>query len=162
MKKNRQLVVDKEKGDCFRACLTSILEIPNDKKLPNCDDASWLTKWMQLLYPYGLSLAFEAKACWRSGYWIASVKSKNYKDTTHAVVMFQSKVAFDPSTKKKYKIGESLLGKEVVSGGYYLEVLNPAKRKSRRKKNPPLAASWDLNGQLATSSELLLFRTGTL
>ena len=129
MQKNKQLVVDKEKGDCFRACLTSILELPNDPKLPNCDDIEWLNKWHSFLYDFGLTLAFEQKACWRQGYWIASVKSKNYADTTHAIVMQGSKVAFDPSTKKRYRIGKTLLGKDVVQGGYFLEVLDPSKIK---------------------------------
>lgn len=32
------------------------------------------------------------------GWWIASVISENYEDSTHAVVMFDDQVAFDPST----------------------------------------------------------------
>lgn len=33
------------------------------------------------------------------GWWIASVISQNFEDSTHAVVMFNDQVAFDPSLK---------------------------------------------------------------
>lgn len=36
-------------------------------------------------------------------------------------------VVFDPSTKKRYKTGESLLGKKLVQGGHYLEVIDATK-----------------------------------
>lgn len=127
MKKNRQLVADSVKGDCFRACVTSVLGIPNSPKLPNCDDPEWSLKWDRLLGRFGIALSYSQKACWRRGYWIASVKSKNFKEVTHAIVMNGIYVAWDPSTKVRYKAGESLLGKDVVLGGHYLEVTDPSK-----------------------------------
>lgn len=127
MIKNKQLIVDSIKGDCFRACVTSVLEIPNLPSLPNCDDPEWFLKWDRILRTFGVALRYEAKACWRSGYWIASVKSKNYKEVTHAIVMNGLRVAFDPSTKRRYHVGYSLLGKDVVNGGHYFEILDPSK-----------------------------------
>lgn len=35
------------------------------------------------------------------GYWIASVISENFEDSTHAVVMHEREVVFDPSTKPR-------------------------------------------------------------
>ena len=35
------------------------------------------------------------------GYWIASVISENFEDSTHAIVMLDRDVAFDPSTKPR-------------------------------------------------------------
>ena len=127
MIKNKQLVCDKEKGDCFRACLTSILELPNDSKLPNCDQTDWLSRWHTFLYDFGLTLNYEQKSCWRLGYWIANVKSKNFADTTHAIVMNGTDVAHDPSTKECYLEAESLLGQDVVLGGWSLEAIDPSK-----------------------------------
>lgn len=127
MRKNKQLICDSKKGDCFRACLTSILGLPNDPKLPNCDDPEWYMKWNKLLWRFGLTLIYNQDSCWKSGYWIARVKSKNFKDTTHAIVMYDLQVAHDPSLKKRYRVGQSLLGGAAVLGGHSLEVTDASK-----------------------------------
>ena len=127
MKKNKQHIVDNKNGDCFRACLTSILGIPNDKKLPNVSQKDWWSQWDNLLKYLGLEIVYRPKDCWMNGYWIASVKSKNFKNSTHAIVMNGLNVAFDPSTKKRYRTGQSLLGKDVVQGGYSLVVNDASK-----------------------------------
>lgn len=127
IRKNKQLIVDPGKGDCFRACVTSLLGVPNDPLFPNVHDKDWIIKWDKLLYQFGLSLIFDQIACWRSGYWIASVKSKNYKNGTHAIIMNGSHVYFDPSTKKRYKENQSLLGENIVSGGWFFEVIDSSK-----------------------------------
>lgn len=129
MRKNKQRVFDIETGDCFRACMSSLLGIANTNGLPHIDKPSWFSDWRKFLLRYGLALTFEKEACWRSGYWIASVKSKNFPKTTHAIVMHHSKVWHDPSTKKRYRAGRSLLGKDIVVGGYFLEVVDPSKLK---------------------------------
>ena len=36
-----------------------------------------------------------------NGYWIATVISENFEDSTHAIVMLDRQVAFDPSTKPR-------------------------------------------------------------
>jgi hypothetical protein len=122
IRKNMQLISDAGSGDCFRACLTSILGIPNDPDLPNVDQPDWFLRWHRFLSPMGLELNYEHKACWRNGYWIASVTSKNYTTCTHAIVMHGQEVFHDPSPKERYEDGLSLLGSDVVGGGYYLEV----------------------------------------
>ncbi|MDE2104669.1 MAG: hypothetical protein KGL39_45960 [Patescibacteria group bacterium] len=127
MKKNKQIIFDKDVGDCFRACLTSILGIPNDKELPNIDKKTWFGEWNKLLLWTGISLEFEKDRIWRTGYWIASVPSKNFNDRGHCVVMKGDNIAHDPSTHKKYKTGQSLLGKGIVDGGWYLVVDDPSK-----------------------------------
>ena len=126
MIKNKQLVVDSKKGDCFRACWTSILELPNDPNMPNCDDQEWYSKLWDLFRSWGMTLQSERTAMWRGGYWIASVPSKNYKDVSHAIVMKGCYVAFDPSTKKRYRTGRSLLGKDIVTSCQYFEVIDPS------------------------------------
>lgn len=126
MIKNKQLISDSKKGDCFRACWTSILEIPNDPKLPNCDDPEWFLKLWNLFGDWGMTVHTEHKAMWRQGYWIASVPSKNYKGVSHAIVMKGHFIAFDPSTKKRYRTGRSLLGKGIVTECNFFEVTDPS------------------------------------
>ena len=127
MRRNKQHIVDSKKGDCFRACLTSILDMPNDESLPNVDDPRWFARWYEILGEMGIHIAFEHKACWREGYWIADVKSLNFEGGKHAIVMNGTKVAHDPSTKKRYRAGTYLGGKDVVTGGWYLEILDWSK-----------------------------------
>lgn len=129
MIKNKQLIVNSKTGDCMRACITSILNIPNTDKLPNFTEktkeghhnAGW-PKWYKLLNEMGLDFRYDEKQIWRSGYWIASIQSKNYKGSYHAVVMKGHEIAHDPSTKKRYRTGTNLLGKKVVNGGYWIEI----------------------------------------
>lgn len=124
----RQLRVDVNVGDCFRACMCSILEIPNDDRLPNVDDPMWMFRWNDLLEPYGIRLEWDRDRIWRDGYWIASVPSKNMSaPTTHAIVMKDSKVAHDPSPNRRYHKGYRMLGAGLVCGGYYLVVDDPAR-----------------------------------
>ena len=77
MRRNKQLVFDAVKGDCFRACLTSLLGVPNDPRLPDTTSPDWLGRWSRLLHQFGLAVRYEKESCWRSGYWIASVPSLN-------------------------------------------------------------------------------------
>lgn len=129
MIKNKQLIVNGKTGDCMRACLTSMLDIPNTHKLPNFTEKTkeghyngGFSKWYKLLREMGLDFKYDQKKIWRSGYWMASVKSKNYKGGSHAIVMYGDKVAHDPSTKKRYRTGTNLLGKNVVNGGWWIEI----------------------------------------
>lgn len=129
MRKNKQLIVNGKTGDCMRACLTSMLDIPNTHKLPNFTEKTkeghyngGVLKWRKLLEEMGLSLNYDQKKIWRSGYWMASVKSKNFPGGYHAIVMKGSKVDWDPSTKKRYRTGTYLLGKGIVNGGWWIEI----------------------------------------
>ena len=127
MIENRQRIVNSKRGDCFRACITSILNIPNDPSLPTPDDPRWFIKWSKFLAQFGLEIVYEHKSFWRRGYWIASVPSLNFKGVSHAIVMSGDRVRFDPTKKKGYKKGRNLLGKEVIQGGWYFEVTDASK-----------------------------------
>jgi len=107
--------------------MSSLLGIENRDGLPHIDKTTWFTDWCKFLSPYGLGIRCEAKSYWVRGYWIASVKSKNFSGGTHAIVMHGSKVWHDPSTHKRYRTGTSLLGKDIVECGYLLEVIDPSK-----------------------------------
>ena len=131
MKFNKQIICSNVNGDCFRACLTAILDMENSNKLPNTGEKMGYSQWLKILRQIGLTIRFEPKACWSDGYWIASVPSKNFAKSTHAIVMNGTKVALDPSLKKRYRVGSDLLGKSIVNGGYHLEVIDFAKLNNR-------------------------------
>ena len=125
MKGVRQIIFGGGKGDCFRACVASILELPNDDRLPNEHDGNYLLAWQEFLGQFGLSVEFDTTRIWRDGYWIASVTSKNLDGATHAIVMKGTQVAWDPSTKKRYRKGQHMLSDKVVQGGYWIEMRDP-------------------------------------
>lgn len=122
-----QLDVSRETGDCFRASMSVILDVPNGDHLPTNDgsgDSSWWFDWYYFLWDFGLAIqnASARGPIWKSHRWVASVISKNYDECTHAIVMDGDKVLFDPSPRRRYHAGWSLLGDDVVVGGYWLEV----------------------------------------
>ncbi len=119
----KQIVFGGGNGDCFRACIASILELPNDDRLPNAHGEGWFQTWQDWLGRFGLSIEFDATRIWRESFWIASVPSKNLEGVTHAIVMQGSQVAFDPSTKKTYRTGRQMLGAK-VGGGWWFEVVD--------------------------------------
>lgn len=132
IRKNKQLIVDQGKGDCYRACITSILGLPNSPKLiPSVDDPKWYTKYNAFLQRFGLQMVHDPERIWINGYWIASVKSKNFPPpTTHAIVMKFNRVFWDPSTKKKYRAGSILSGVKFggdVHSGTWLVVVDASK-----------------------------------
>lgn len=119
----KQRVVSNKIGDCFPACIATLLELPLEV-LPNDHSDSWWKVWDCFLAQFGLSLTYDSSEgpIWQDYPWIATVKSKNFESGSHAIVMMGHCVFFDPSTKKTYKKGESLLGKNIVQGGYRINV----------------------------------------
>lgn len=130
MTKYKQLVSGDKIGDCFRACLATLLQLP-PQVLPNDFSPMWTKNWRNYLSQFGLALSNDNgadKPIWLSTPWIASVKSLNYKDTTHAILMHQGGVVLhDPSNKKCYKAGMNLLGKNIVMSGQHLVVIDSTK-----------------------------------
>lgn len=124
MKPQKQRVVDSKIGDCFPACMASLLELPLEV-MPNDHSDAWYGIWHLWLDQFGLSIQTESSkgAIWQDHPWIAGVQSKNYKGGSHAILMHKGGIVlFDPSTKQRYKTGESLLGKDVVTHGYRIVV----------------------------------------
>ncbi|MDY6894331.1 MAG: DUF551 domain-containing protein [Thermotogota bacterium] len=122
MKPQKQKICSKNNGDCFRACVASMLELQNDDNLPNPHGDDWLTKWLKWFGDIGLRLSWHHKSIWRDGFWIASVPSKNFENTTHAIIMRGLHVFFDPSLYEKYQKGTYMLKSELVSGGWWIEI----------------------------------------
>lgn len=129
MKKYNQKVFSNEIGDCFRACMATVLQLPPEV-LPNDHTPYWHFIWEVFLRQFGISITSSNAngPIWQEGLWIASVKSKNFENGSHAIVMHETtRVFHDPSTHKRYKTGESLSGKGVVTGGYILGVEDATK-----------------------------------
>lgn len=116
MKIYKQKICNTKQGDCLRACIATILQIPIET-LPNFHSKRHFLDWIKLLSKLGIEIRY-SKSCWIEGYWIASVPSKNFKGIMHSIVMKGQEVFFDPSPKKKYKIGQNLLSERIVIGGY--------------------------------------------
>lgn len=123
MKKYNQKIVSNGIGDCFPACMATVLQLPLEV-LPNDHSPAWHNIWAAFLSQFGLDLIYGSPkdAIWVGGFWIATVKSINYKETSHAIVMDGIKVFHDPSTKKRYRTGRSMLGDDAMRGGYHLTV----------------------------------------
>lgn len=121
------------RGDCFRACMASMLEFPNSDELPHITSETWYFDWQKLLHNFGMSLNHDYKKIWREEFWIAGVPSLNFENTTHSIIMRDIFVEFDPSNLKQYEKGKTLLIKEVVKEAYWLEVHDVSKLKNINK-----------------------------
>lgn len=146
MKPVKQRTVNPQYGDCFPACLASLLELPIEV-IPNGHSGSWFRVIKTFLDEFGLDLTFHNSKgpIWADSPWIASVKSKNYGDgTTHDIIMQNAEVLFDPSTKSTYKKGMYLGGSDIVIGGYIMRVSDFSllhKLEEYRKKLKPTPAA---------------------
>lgn len=123
MKEIKQRIVNGNIGDCFAACMATLLELPIEV-LPNDHSPAWFAVWDSFLSQFGLDLSYKGskEAIWQSYPWIASVKSRNFKNGNHAIIMEGGKVLFDPSTHKIYRKDRFLSGKDIVLGGYIIAV----------------------------------------
>jgi hypothetical protein len=122
-----QEIINKDFGDCQRAVYASLLELPLDA-VPNflrhgvrwilvyrqfLHTCGWVPDWINGRYYKNLSIyakGFEAKYQRPqlehsiNGYFAASVKSKTYKHTNHAVVIdINGVVIHDPNPNKLYQ-----------------------------------------------------------
>lgn len=124
-----QLVSGPEVGDCFRACMSVLLGVPNGDHLPTLTLANangdWWIEWWKFLWNMGLELSHgnPKGPIWRAGMWIASVPSKNFDGKSHAIVMHDTdQVLFDPSPKRRYHAGHRLSGRDLIIDGTHVGV----------------------------------------
>jgi hypothetical protein len=87
-----------QRGDCFRACVASILEIaPEDLPNPH-DEQHWGKAWIRELAQFGIEPVFLVDGFEGPvfpGYWIASIPSPAI-DGDHCVVMRGLDLVHDP------------------------------------------------------------------
>lgn len=103
MKQVEQLVVDRDVGDCFSACIASILELPIES-IPvyhsDESDSAW-HRWMAWFESANLALILLDRSPPPPGYAIRSILSYTYESRTHAVVAFNGAVVWDPSPNRR-------------------------------------------------------------
>jgi hypothetical protein len=139
MKPVSQTIIDSEKGDCFRACLASLLELPIEQ-VPNNHE----TKQVQFdfyndwLRPFNLQLAFIRFGAMPlpQGHFILVVKSACFKNCTHTVIAKENEetcvaeIVWNPNPKDSR--GNNIPADE-WSYFYVLAVIDPKLAKVKHK-----------------------------
>lgn len=127
-----QTIVDAGRGDCVRACVASILEVPITA-VPNFSDAPeglFHSVYRATLHGYGWIVCDAAHpkgvALWYGrgidGHFVASVPSRNIEGGTHAVIINEDGlVVHDPSPHKNYQ-DENVFETEQV---HYFDTYQP-------------------------------------
>lgn len=105
-------------GDCFRACVASIFELPLDQ-VPHFLEpqvSRWFLRAQEWLKQFALALDYDSHPAaarpprYPRGWWIASVESELFPGSQHAVVMRGIeldtdeppwRVAWDPSPRPR-------------------------------------------------------------
>ena len=133
MKPVFQTIRGKVKGNCFAACMASILEMPLEampEYLDLPDQSRWLAVWREFLKPLGLGIAWfhhrEGSECIPPrGYSIAAMRAPldDAADNTHAVVCLDGLIEHDPLTGKETPLNQFV-------HWYVITTLNPAERTS--------------------------------
>jgi hypothetical protein len=125
----RQTIGGPPNGDCFAACVASVLELPLSE-VPNPVGERWREQWGDWLEGRGLSyvdvdLAWGGGAWWRVApgqLWIATVPSLNHEGLHHSVVMRGFELAHDPSLAERYEAVPT----SIVTDMQFLVPLDPA------------------------------------
>lgn len=115
-KRGGSQVPPEERGDCWAACLASLLEVPiGDVPVPHSDgpEHHWFDETQRALIAHGYRAVCASIHCYPSGYWIAAVPSLNLKRSDgepepHVVVMHDGHVAHDPALGNRYEVGTSV------------------------------------------------------
>lgn len=126
-------VPPEERGDCWSACIASILEVPIEAvPVPHSDDEDfhWWDATQRALRPHGFEVVVGSVSIYPSGYWMAVVPSLNLgtfddgRPVPHIIVMDGPYVAHDPSLGKCYEAGTTIDQLD-VKDAYVLASLNP-------------------------------------
>jgi hypothetical protein len=118
-------VPPEERGDCWPACLASLLEVPlEDVPIPH-DDRHWWDVTQEALAPHGYEAVHMDEKYWPAGYWIAAVPSRNLgPGVKHVVVMRGGEVAHDPALGERYEVG-TFIDDMKIHAAYVLVPLEP-------------------------------------
>lgn len=112
MKPVYQTIITKKDGDCTRACIASLLELPIDA-VPHF--MRFGNKWFEVLRYFLLSLGYDCygtgfphshkiKEYTIKGFVIGTVNSKTFKDITHSVIINSKGLCIhDPNPNKAWK-----------------------------------------------------------
>ena len=132
MKPVTQKVTDGVNGDCFGACVASILELgDNYPNFHRKDRGPWMDQWNDFLQPLNLELLYiPGGHPPPNGYAIMSVKSVNFPGVQHSVVWHGDgrgggSIVYDPSPLKKAEEADPI-------GWFAFGVLDPIKKEDTR------------------------------
>ena len=114
----------KEQGNCFQACVASLLEIPLESAF-DCtrhgehidglpvEKQSWYISFNEWLAKFGLASIYlphyPVQLTEIDDYYIVVVKSTTLKHRNHCVIIRNGKLAHDPNPKSRAK-GSDILG----------------------------------------------------
>lgn len=117
-------------GNCFAACVASLLEMPIEQMPNHYTDKNgnapthWLRIWQKFLRPFGLGIVWLPDQGSNSpppGYAIAGMRMAGDEDT-HAVICYDGEIKHDPLPGEGRFCG--------VDHWYVLTVLDPKQRHS--------------------------------
>jgi len=119
-----------KQGNCFAACIASILELPLDRAPHYVMHEDWWDRVVADLTGLGIDIVPMQghMGDWITGYWIANVPSLNLPPQAngeavgHSVVMRGHEIVWDPSTRRK----REYLRSEDLLEAYILVPQNPA------------------------------------
>ncbi len=99
-------------GDCFRAAIASLLELPIEQVPHFCHDGhktDWYTRLIEWLRPRGLTfmehdVSADGGTSWRSAFDLCGIRlyhtitgpSPRFKGELHCVIGLNGEIAFDP------------------------------------------------------------------
>jgi hypothetical protein len=116
MKPVDQTILAPPDGNCFAACLASILEMPL-AEVPNYKSDQWVTEFNAWLKPRGLALltitlpegienmSQDERRYFLPGYCILAAQSPRY-DCLHAVVVHDGEIVHDPHPERHMGVKE--------------------------------------------------------
>lgn len=111
MKFKKQTINDNKRGNCFSACIASLLEVEVED-VPNVNDMgnNWyqeFNKWLLSKHSCQmLDVIIDSEYHMPSIPMIAHGKSMNFPDVMHSVLWQNGKMIFDPSPSNKGIDGE--------------------------------------------------------
>lgn len=97
-------------GDCFAACVASVLEV-SVADVPNFHADDWLARWNDWLAPLNVELVMTTcvdgapHPCLTRGYALLGARSPR-GDWNHAVVCRDGAIVWDPHPKRDMGVGE--------------------------------------------------------
>lgn len=122
-----------QRGDCIRACITSLLGLPIDA-VENVQGADWWGRWQEFVGEHGFALAIVyPQAEPPKSLWIAVVPSLSL-DANHSVVARGYNLVHDPGMKRRYTEDEfaALWRDGKIREGWVLVPLDPHSAVSSR------------------------------
>jgi len=117
MKFINQTIIDKNKGDCFRACVASLFDL----EIIQVPHFILFNQWFPVYYHFLLSIGYDYKGSCNlnvntlkenesiNGLFLCTVNSKTFENCKHSVIInLESIVVHDPNPNKKW-LGVNLI-----------------------------------------------------